>query len=69
MQLRRAALNASSAEILPVTSSPTPATFRPAISAPPMDLSTASCRPICSVWVTRRYRPPEGASLDRRGFR
>jgi hypothetical protein len=45
----RDALNASSAEIRPVTSKPSPAIGRRANTAAPITLSTALCRPISSA--------------------
>jgi len=45
----RAALAASSAEIRPVTSRPSPGSARRAIMAIPMTLSTALWRPISSA--------------------
>src|SRR5947208_194973 len=46
----RAALCASSAEMRPVTSSPRPAIGCRAITAAPITLSTALCRPMSSAW-------------------
>src|SRR5207245_10303780 len=49
----RAALNASSAEMRPVTSSPRTVIGVRASTAPPITLSTALCLPMSSAWNSR----------------
>src|SRR2546425_13368456 len=58
----RAALNASSAEIRPVTSRPPPTIAVRASTAPPITLSTALLRPMSSAWDTRRAAAAIGAA-------
>src|SRR5207244_995216 len=50
----RAALYASSADIRPVTSSPRPTIGVRAMTAAPITLSTALCRPMSSAWNNNR---------------